>query len=108
MARDARHPSPPGSRPPHAARRRYLLFSRSRLIPRVIPAFGLAAVSVGLVGAVLALLGSDVGLIPYLPILPFEVTIGTWLLVRGTGETSKAPTANDYQPNGREAAAPPA
>jgi hypothetical protein len=75
----------------------YYLFYRSRSIPRAIPAFGLAAVSVGLVGSVLGLLGNDVPMLAYLPILPFELTIGTWLLLRGTSDgsaTSKAPTAN--------------
>jgi hypothetical protein len=62
----------------------YGLFYRSRLIPRAIPAFGLVAVSVGLVGTVLGLLGNDVPMLAYLPILPFELTIGTWLLLRGT------------------------
>jgi Domain of unknown function (DUF4386) len=75
----------------------YGLFYRSRLIPRAIPAFGLAAVSVGLVGTVLGLLGNDVPMLAYLPILPFELTIGTWLLLRGMQDgsgPSKAPTAN--------------
>lgn len=68
----------------------YFLFYRSRLIPRAIPAFGLAAVSLGLVGTVVALLGNDVPMFVYLPLLPFELTIGTWLLLKGT----KAPAAN--------------
>jgi len=88
----------------------YWLFYRSRWIPRAIPAFGLLAVSAGLVGTVVALLGSDVGLIPYLPMLPFELTIGTWLLVKGTSESPELETAaaNDYQRNTAEVAAPPA
>ena len=61
----------------------YFLFFRSRLVPRAIPAFGLVVVAVGLVASVLGLLGSDVPMAAYLPILPFELIIGTWLLVRG-------------------------
>ena len=79
----------------------YYLFYRSRSIPRAIPAFGLAAASVGLVGTVLGLLGNDVPMLAYLPLLPFELTIGTWLLVRGMSAglaTSKAPTANALGP----------
>jgi hypothetical protein len=75
----------------------YYLFYKSRSIPRAISAFGLAAVSVGLVGSVLGLLGNDVPMLAYLPLLPFELTIGTWLLVRGTSDgstTSKAPIAS--------------
>jgi len=62
----------------------YGLFFRSRSIPRAIPAFGLVAVSVGLIGTVLGLLGNDVPMLAYLPILPFELSIGTWLLLKGT------------------------
>jgi hypothetical protein len=62
----------------------YGLFYRSRSIPRAIPGYGLAAVSLGLVGTVLGLLGNDVPVLAYLPILPFELTIGTWLLLKGT------------------------
>ena len=75
----------------------YYLFYRSRSIPRAIPAFGLAAVSMGLVGTVLALLGNDVPILVYLPLLPFELTIGTWLILRGASAGpagSDAPTAN--------------
>lgn len=61
----------------------YGLFYKSRSIPRVIPAFGLVAVSVGLAGSVLGLLGNDVPMLAYLPIFPFELTVGTWLLLRG-------------------------
>jgi hypothetical protein len=61
----------------------YGLFYKSRSIPRAIPAYGVVAVSVGLVGTVLGLLGNDVPMLAYLPILPFELTVGTWLLLRG-------------------------
>jgi hypothetical protein len=62
----------------------YGLFYKSRSIPRAIPAYGLVAVSVGLVGTVLGLLGNEVPMLAYLPILPFELTVGTWLLLKGT------------------------
>lgn len=61
----------------------YGLFFRSRYIPRVIPLFGLAAVSVALVGVLLEFLGFSVSSYVYLPILPFELIIGGWLLLRG-------------------------
>jgi hypothetical protein len=76
----------------------YFLFYRSQLIPRVIPAFGLVVVAVGLVASVLGLLGNDVGMLGYLPILPFELTIGTWLLLRGI-ETSEASAADRPRPD---------
>ena len=61
----------------------YFLFFRSRYVPRAISLYGLAAVSVALVGIVLEFLGASVPSYVYVPILPFEVIIGGWLLVRG-------------------------
>jgi len=61
----------------------YSLFYRSRDIPRVISLFGLIAVSVALAGLVVEFLGHDVSILVFLPILPFELTIGTWLVLRG-------------------------
>jgi hypothetical protein len=61
----------------------YSLFYRSRYIPRVISLFGLIAVSVALAGLVVEFLGHDVSILVFLPILPFELTIGTWLVLRG-------------------------
>jgi hypothetical protein len=61
----------------------YSLFYRSRYIPRPIALFGLIAVSVALVGLVIEFLGHDVSILVFLPILPFELTIGTWLVLRG-------------------------
>ena len=64
----------------------YSLFYTSRYIPRVISLWGLLAVSVGFIGIVLQVLGYDVSIFVFLPILPFEVTIGVWLLIRGIKE----------------------
>jgi hypothetical protein len=64
----------------------YSLFYTSRYIPRVISIWGLLAVSVGFIGIVLQVLGYAVSIFVFLPILPFEVTIGVWLLIRGIKE----------------------
>jgi hypothetical protein len=64
----------------------YGLFYTSKYIPRVISLWGLLAVSVALVGIVLQVLGYEVSILVFLPILPFEVTIGGWLLLRGIKE----------------------
>jgi hypothetical protein len=64
----------------------YSLFYTSKYIPRVISLWGLLAVSVGFIGIVLQLLGYDVSIFVYLPILPFELTIGVWLMLRGIKE----------------------
>jgi hypothetical protein len=61
----------------------YYLFYKSRYIPRAISLFGLIAVSVALAGLAFQFLGHDVSIFVYLPILPFELTIGAWLMLRG-------------------------
>ena len=64
----------------------YSLFYTSKYIPSVISLWGLFAVSVGFIGIVFQLLGFDVSIFVFLPILPFEVTIGVWLMLRGIKE----------------------
>jgi hypothetical protein len=64
----------------------YYMFYRSNYVPRVIALFGLAAVLLGLGSVVLHLLGYEVPILMSMPILPFEITIGTWLLLKGVRE----------------------
>jgi hypothetical protein len=66
----------------------YYLFYKSKYIPRAISLWGLIAVSVALVGIVLKFFDFDVPIIAYLPILPFEITIGFWLLIKGVQNES--------------------
>ena len=61
----------------------YFLFFKSRYIPRVLALWGLIAVSLGFIGELFALFGYDVPLYVFLPILPFELAIGVWLIVKG-------------------------
>ena len=61
----------------------YFLFFRSRYIPRAISLFGLAAVSLAFVGVIFQFFGYDVPIFVSLPLLPFELTIGAWLLFKG-------------------------
>jgi hypothetical protein len=61
----------------------YFLFFRSKYIPRVLALWGLIAVSLGFIGELFALFGYDVPLYVFLPILPFELAIGVWLMVKG-------------------------
>jgi hypothetical protein len=61
----------------------YCMFYRSNYIPRAISLFGLLAVSLGLVAVAGRLLGYDVPILLSIPILPFELAIGGWLLFRG-------------------------
>jgi hypothetical protein len=64
----------------------YYLFYRSNYIPRVISLFGLLAVSLGLIAVVGQLLGYEVPILLSIPLLPFELAIGAWLLFRGIRE----------------------
>jgi hypothetical protein len=61
----------------------YYLFYRSNYIPRAISVFGLLAVVLGLGSVVFQLLGFEVPILVSLPLLPFELAIGVWLLIRG-------------------------
>jgi hypothetical protein len=64
----------------------YYLFYKSKYIPRVISLWGLIAVAVASVGIVFQFLGYDVPIFVSLPILPFELTIGIWLMLKGIKE----------------------
>ena len=67
----------------------YYLFFKSGNIPRVLSLFGLIAASLALIGTSLVLLGYDVPMIVFLPNLPFELTIGVWLIVKGIRDSSE-------------------
>src|SRR6266496_1022750 len=66
----------------------YSLFYESKCIPRVIALFGLIAVSVGVVGIGFEFFGYAIPIFVYLPLLPFELTIGVWLMLRGIKDGS--------------------
>jgi len=61
----------------------YAMFFRSRYIPRVISLWGLVAVVLALGAAVFQLFGYAVPLWVSIPIAPFELAIGFWLLLKG-------------------------
>jgi hypothetical protein len=61
----------------------YTLFLRSRYVPKVVSIWGIVVAALALVGELFALLGFDVPLYVYLPILPFELFIGMWLMITG-------------------------
>lgn len=60
----------------------YLLF-KSGYVPKALAIFGLIAAPLALIGELFGLFGIAVPLILFLPNLPFELTIGLWLLVKG-------------------------
>ena len=61
----------------------YYLLLQSRYVPRWLAAFGLVAAPLAFIGTVIELLGYSVPLFVFLPNLPFELTIGVWLLIKG-------------------------
>lgn len=61
----------------------YYLFFSSRYIPRVISLYGLVAVAIALVGIIAQIVGNSVPIFVFLPILPFELAIGGWLVWKG-------------------------
>ena len=67
----------------------YYLFLRSGYIPRILSLFGITAASLALIGTPFGLLGYEVPLYIFLPNLPFELTIGVWLLFRGIKDDSE-------------------
>jgi hypothetical protein len=71
----------------------YYMFYRSNYIPRVISLFGLIAVVLGLGSVVFQLLGYEVSILVSLPLLPFEVAIGAWLLLKGIREKQPQATS---------------
>ena len=66
----------------------YFMFFRSRYIPRVISLWGLIAVALALGAAAAELFGYAVPLWVSIPIAPFELAIGFWLLLKGITEGS--------------------
>ncbi|NIW11205.1 MAG: DUF4386 family protein [Gammaproteobacteria bacterium] len=67
----------------------YYLFFKSGFIPRVLSLWGLIAAPLALIGTLFALLGYDVPIVVFLPNLPFELTIGVWLMVKGIRDGSE-------------------
>ena len=61
----------------------YYLILKSKYVPKVLPILGIIVASLGFIGELFALFGYDVPLYVFLPILPFELAIGVWLMVKG-------------------------
>lgn len=61
----------------------YVLLYQSGFVPRWLATFGLIAAPLAFIGELVTLLGFDVPLWVFIPNLPFELTIGLWLLIKG-------------------------
>ena len=68
----------------------YYLFYRTKAIPRVLSAWGLAAVSLVTINVLLVLYDRDLELVMIMlaPYLVFEALIGPWLMVKGIRDGS--------------------
>ena len=66
----------------------YYLFFVSRVVPRLISGYGLAAVALATVGVVLELLGNGSLMVLMVPLLLFELGVGLWLLIKGIPEAA--------------------
>ena len=61
----------------------YYMFYTSRFVPRAISVFGIFSVAVGIVGLFAELAGADAEMVFFILILPFELAIGFWLVLKG-------------------------
>ncbi len=67
----------------------YYLFFKSGSIPRVLSLWGLIAAPLAFIGTLFVLLDYRVPFLVFLPNLPFELTIGVWLMVKGIRDGSE-------------------
>jgi len=68
----------------------YYLFLKSKYVPIVLSLWGIIAASLGFIGTLIGFFDYDVGMYVFLPILPFELAIGVWLMVKGIRDGSEA------------------
>jgi len=61
----------------------YYLILKSKYVPKVFPLWGIIVASLGFIGILFVLFDYDVPMYVFLPILPFELAIGVWLMVKG-------------------------
>ena len=61
----------------------YYLILKSKYVPIVLSLWGVIVASLGFIGTLLVLFDYDVPMYVFLPILPFELAIGVWLMVKG-------------------------
>ena len=72
----------------------WYLFYRSGLVPRFLAAWGIVGYAIFATGAVLEILGLEVGLILSIPGGLFEASLGIWLIVKGFSSSVAASRTN--------------
>ena len=68
----------------------YYLFFKSRFVPKVLSLWGLIAASLALFGTLLEFFDYAVPLYVFLPLLPFELVLGIWLIFKGFNSSAIA------------------
>jgi hypothetical protein len=67
----------------------YYLLLKSKYVPAVLSIFGIVAASLGFIGELFVFFDYNVPLYVFLPIMPFELAIGVWLMVKGIRDGSE-------------------
>ncbi len=67
----------------------YYLFLKSKYVPAVLSLFGIVVASLGFIGELFVFFDYNVPLYVFMPILPFELGIGVWLMVKGIRDGSE-------------------
>jgi hypothetical protein len=68
----------------------YYLFLKSKYVPIVLSLWGITAASLAFIGTLFAFFDYDVPIYVFLPLLPFELAIGIWLMVKGFNSSAIA------------------
>jgi len=61
----------------------YYLFLKSKYVPKVLSLWGIIVASLGFIGTLFGFVVYNVPMYVFLPILPFDLSIGVWLMVKG-------------------------
>jgi hypothetical protein len=82
----------------------YALLLQSRVVPRVLSLWGLLAVPLVLVATVMLVWdrSNDPAIAWYAPYVPFELTLGLWLLIKGAGGGLECDGAAAHRPDAHE------
>ena len=64
----------------------YYLLYKSKIVPRVLPLWGIITVFPMLIATLSAIFGYELSFFLYVPYIPFELVIGVWILIKGAKE----------------------
>ena len=67
----------------------YYLMYKSEIIPQALSLWGLITTLLTMIATLFELFGFQVSMVVYLPYVPFELTVGLWILFRGIHDVSE-------------------